>query len=96
MDGFGNIVTAVVNIQDDAEAAMADAKRYLDLYYGANYTPERPHAWGPIGTPARCAAWIERFAGSACQGFTFRLAATGDAAARLRRLTEEVLPLVKG
>lgn len=44
MVGFGNIVTAVLNIQDDADAAVADAKRYLDLYYGANYTPERLHA----------------------------------------------------
>jgi alkanesulfonate monooxygenase SsuD/methylene tetrahydromethanopterin reductase-like flavin-dependent oxidoreductase (luciferase family) len=92
MNGFGNIVTAVVNIQDDQDAAVADAKRYLDLYYGADYTPERLHAWGPIGTPAQCAAWIARFAGSGCQGFTFRLATMGDAMAQLRRLTEEVLP----
>jgi len=93
MDGFGNIVTAIVNIQDDADAAMADAKRYLDLYYGADYTPDRLRAWGPIGTPAGCAAWIRRFAGSGCQGFTFRLATMGDASVQLQRLTEEVLPL---
>ena len=94
MRGFGNIVTAVLNIQDDTETAVADAKSYLDTYYGANYTPERLHAWGPIGTPEICAAWIGRFAGTACQGFTFRLATRGDAMAQLRRLTEEVLPLV--
>ena len=96
MRGFGNIVTAVLNIQDDTETAVADAKSYLDTYYGANYTPERLHAWGPIGTPEICAAWIGRFAGTACQGFTFRLATRGDAMAQLRRLTEEVLPLVGG
>jgi alkanesulfonate monooxygenase SsuD/methylene tetrahydromethanopterin reductase-like flavin-dependent oxidoreductase (luciferase family) len=94
MNGFGNIITAVMNIQDDEEAAMADAKRYLDLYYDADYTPERLRAWGPIGSPARCAAWIDRFRGSGCQGFTFRLATMNDAEAQLRRLTEEVLPLV--
>jgi alkanesulfonate monooxygenase SsuD/methylene tetrahydromethanopterin reductase-like flavin-dependent oxidoreductase (luciferase family) len=92
---FGNIVTAVVNIQDDAGDAMTDAKRYLDLYYGANYTPERLHAWGPIGTPAQCAAWIQRFRGSGCEGFTFRLATMGDAASQLKRLTEDVLPLIQ-
>lgn len=92
IDGFGNIVTAVLNIQDDADAAMTDAKRYLDLYYGADYTPQRLHAWGPIGTPEACAAWIRRFHGTGCQGFTFRLATMGDAMAQLRRLTEEVLP----
>ncbi len=94
MDGFGNIVTAVVNIQDSRGAAVADAKQYLDLYYGADYTPEWLHAWGPIGTPAECAAWIRRFKGTGCAGFTFRLAAMGDTMARLRRLTQEFLPLV--
>jgi alkanesulfonate monooxygenase SsuD/methylene tetrahydromethanopterin reductase-like flavin-dependent oxidoreductase (luciferase family) len=93
MSRFGNIVTAVLNIHDDPDAAMADAKQYLDRYYGANYTPERLHAWGPIGTPAQCAAWIRRFHGSGCQGFTFRLATSGDAMRQLQRLTEEVLPL---
>ena len=93
LTGFGNIITAVLNIQDDAEAATADAKRYLDLYYGADYTPERLHAWGPIGAPAACAAWINRFRGTGCQGFTFRLATMGDATEQLRRLTQEVLPL---
>jgi alkanesulfonate monooxygenase SsuD/methylene tetrahydromethanopterin reductase-like flavin-dependent oxidoreductase (luciferase family) len=92
LTGFGNIVTAVVNIQDDQGAAVSDAQRYLNLYYGANYTAERLHAWGPIGTPAQCAAWIERFRGSGCQGFTFRLATMGDAMTQFRRLVEDVLP----
>jgi alkanesulfonate monooxygenase SsuD/methylene tetrahydromethanopterin reductase-like flavin-dependent oxidoreductase (luciferase family) len=77
-----------------AIAAVADAKRYLDLYYGASYTPERPHAWGPIGTPAQCATWIRRFEGAGRQGFSFRLATMGDAMTQYRRLTEEVLPLI--
>ena len=94
MDGFGNVVTAVLNVGDDADAALADAKGYLDRYYGADCAPERIHAWGPVGTPAQCAAWIARFAGSGCRGFAFRLATTGDAVTQLRRLTEEVLPLV--
>ena len=95
MDRFAaNIVTAVLNIQDEPDAAVTDAKRYLDLYYGANYSVERLHAWGPLGTPSHCATWIRRFLGTGCEGFTFRLATMGDAAAQLRRLTEEVLPLV--
>ena len=50
-------------------------------------------AWGAIGTPEQCASWIRRFQGTGCQGFTLRLATMGDAAARLQRLTGEVLPL---
>jgi alkanesulfonate monooxygenase SsuD/methylene tetrahydromethanopterin reductase-like flavin-dependent oxidoreductase (luciferase family) len=94
MTRFGNIVTAVVNVQADRDTAVSDAKRYLELYHGANYTPERPRAWGPIGTPAECAAWISRFRSSGCQGFTFRLATMGDAMEQPRRLIGEVLPLV--
>jgi alkanesulfonate monooxygenase SsuD/methylene tetrahydromethanopterin reductase-like flavin-dependent oxidoreductase (luciferase family) len=89
---FGNVVTAVLNVQDDADTAVADAQRYLELYYGTRYTPERLHAWGPIGTRDTCAEWIRRFQGTGCQGFTFRLATMGDATTQLRRLVEEVLP----
>ena len=92
MAGFGDIVTAVLNIQDDADDAMSDAKRCLDMYCGANYSPERLHAWGPIGTQDHCAAWIRRFNDTPCLGFTFRLATMGDAMGQLRRLTEDVLP----
>ena len=72
---------------------MADAKQYLDLYYGAAYLP----GCAPgvrLARPAECAAWIGRFHGSGCQGFTFRLATMSDARTQLRRLTEEILPLV--
>ena len=79
MDGFGTILTAIINIQDDTDAAVADATRYLKLYYGARYTPEPLHAWGPIGTPAQYAAWIRGFYGSGCEGFTLRFATMGDA-----------------
>lgn len=94
MDRFRNIVTAVLNIQDDPACAIRDAKQYLDLYYDANFTPERLHAWGPIGTPAQCAAWISKFENTGCQGFTFGLSTMGDTMSQLGRLTEEVLPLV--
>jgi hypothetical protein len=39
MAGF--IVTAVLNVQDDPDAAMTNAKNDLDLYSGADHTPER-------------------------------------------------------
>jgi hypothetical protein len=33
---FDNVLCHHININEDADAALADAKRYLDLYYGAN------------------------------------------------------------
>ena len=32
-----------VNVNDDKEAALADSKRFLDLYYSADYGKERCH-----------------------------------------------------
>jgi hypothetical protein len=50
MTRFGNIVTAVVNVQADRDTAVSDAKRYLELYHGANYTPA---CLGPDRHPGR-------------------------------------------
>ncbi len=94
MAGFGNILCHHVNIGPDADAALADAKRYLDGYYSANYTAERLRSWGVYGPPADCVAALRAFIGSGCQRITFRLATTGDAMTQFRRLTEEVLPFV--
>ena len=93
MGGFDNVLCALVNINPDREAALADAKRYLDLYYGATYTRARLEAWGAFGSPAECAAWIRRYVGSGCARITFRLATMGDAAAQFRLLTQAVLPV---
>jgi len=95
MGGFDNVLCALVNINPDRDAALADAKQYLDLYYGANYTRERLEAWGAFGSPGECAAWIRRYLGSGCARITFRLATMGDAAAQFRLLTQAVLPAVR-
>ncbi len=94
MADFDNVLCHHININEDADAALADAKGYLDGYYGANYTPKRLKAWGVYGSPAQCIANLRGFIGSGCRRITFRLATQGDAMAQLRRLTEEVLPFV--
>jgi alkanesulfonate monooxygenase SsuD/methylene tetrahydromethanopterin reductase-like flavin-dependent oxidoreductase (luciferase family) len=94
MADFENILCHHVNVNDDADAALADAKRYLDGYYNANYTPERLRAWGVYGPPKACIDNIRSFLGTGCRRITFRLATTGDALAQFQRLTREVLPFV--
>lgn len=94
MEGFDTILCHHINIGPDEDAALADAKRYLDGYYNADYTAGRLRAWGVYGPAAHCIASLRRFIGSGCRRITFRLATTGDAMAQFRRLTEEVLPHV--
>lgn len=91
-DHFDNVLCHHININEDADAALADAKRYLDLYYGANYTKERLEAWGAYGSPQHCIAQLRRYRDCGCNRITFRLVTMGDAAAQFRRLTEDVLP----
>jgi hypothetical protein len=41
MAGFDNVLYHHVNVNDDKDAALADSKRFLDLYYSADYSRER-------------------------------------------------------
>jgi alkanesulfonate monooxygenase SsuD/methylene tetrahydromethanopterin reductase-like flavin-dependent oxidoreductase (luciferase family) len=94
MSGFDNVLYHHVNVNDDKAAALADSKRFLDLYYSADYSKERLEAWLTYGPPRDCIAHLQSFAASGCRRITFRISTMGDAMAQLRRLVEEVLPYV--
>jgi alkanesulfonate monooxygenase SsuD/methylene tetrahydromethanopterin reductase-like flavin-dependent oxidoreductase (luciferase family) len=94
MAGFDNVLYHHVNVNDDKDAALADSKRFLDLYYSADYSKERLEAWLTYGPPRDCIAHLKRYAASGCRRITFRISTMGDPMAQLRRLVEEVLPYV--
>jgi alkanesulfonate monooxygenase SsuD/methylene tetrahydromethanopterin reductase-like flavin-dependent oxidoreductase (luciferase family) len=94
MAGFGNVLYHHVNVNDDKDAALADSKRFLDLYYSADYSRERLEAWLTYGPPRDCIAHLQRYAACGCRRITFRISTMGDPMAQLRRLVEEVLPFV--
>jgi alkanesulfonate monooxygenase SsuD/methylene tetrahydromethanopterin reductase-like flavin-dependent oxidoreductase (luciferase family) len=94
MAGFDNVLYHHVNVNDDKDAALADSKRFLDLYYSTDYSKERLEAWLTYGPPRDCIAHLKRYAASGCRRITFRISTMGDAMAQLRRLVEEVLPYV--
>jgi alkanesulfonate monooxygenase SsuD/methylene tetrahydromethanopterin reductase-like flavin-dependent oxidoreductase (luciferase family) len=94
MAGFDNVLYHHVNVNDDKDAALADSKRFLDLYYSADYGKERLEAWLTYGPPRDCIAHLQRYAASGCRRITFRISTMGDPMAQLRRLVEEVLPYV--
>jgi hypothetical protein len=85
-----------VNIGEDSDAALADAKCFLDRYYGANYSKERLAAWLAYGPPHQVGEQLCRYPDSGCNRITLRLATMGDFATQFRRLNEEVLPFVNG
>jgi alkanesulfonate monooxygenase SsuD/methylene tetrahydromethanopterin reductase-like flavin-dependent oxidoreductase (luciferase family) len=94
MSGFDNVLYHHINLNDDKAEALADSKRFLDLYYSADYSKERLEAWLTYGPPRDCIAQLAQFKASGCQRITFRISTMGDPMAQLRRVVEEVLPYV--
>jgi alkanesulfonate monooxygenase SsuD/methylene tetrahydromethanopterin reductase-like flavin-dependent oxidoreductase (luciferase family) len=94
MSGFDHVLYHHINVNDDRDAALADSKKFLDLYYTANYSRERLEAWLTYGTPRDCIEHLKRYKANGCRRVTFRISTMGDPMAQLRRVTEEVLPFV--
>jgi alkanesulfonate monooxygenase SsuD/methylene tetrahydromethanopterin reductase-like flavin-dependent oxidoreductase (luciferase family) len=94
MAGFDNVLYHHINVNGDTVAGLADSKKFLDLYYGADYTKERVKSWLTYGSPAECIADIKRYKDAGCRRMTFRISTMGDPIAQFKRLAEEVLPYV--
>ena len=94
MASFDNVLYHHINVNDDKDAALADSKRFLDLYYSADYGKERLESWLTYGPPRDCIAHIRQFKACGCRRITFRISTMGDPMQQLRRLADEVLPYV--
>jgi len=94
MSGFDHVLYHHINVNDDRNAALADSKTFLDLYYTADYSKERLEAWLTYGTPRDCIEHLKSYKAHGCRRVTFRISTMGDPIAQLRRVTEEVLPFV--
>lgn len=89
-----NVLYHHINVNDDREAALADSKQFLDMYYGANYSRERLEAWLTYGTPKDCIEHLRQFRDSGAKRITVRISTMGDATEQFRRMAQEVLPFV--
>jgi alkanesulfonate monooxygenase SsuD/methylene tetrahydromethanopterin reductase-like flavin-dependent oxidoreductase (luciferase family) len=82
-----------VNIGPDRAACLADAKRFLDAYYGPVFSEPMVEAWTAAGTPEQCAEHLAQLAAQGATRVTLR-ATSWDQAGQFRRLVDEVLPAV--
>ncbi len=94
MSRFDNVLYHHININEDRDAGLADSKKFLDLYYSANYSKMRLESWLTYGSPKECIADIRRYKDTGCARMTFRLSTMNEPAHQLRRLAEEILPYV--
>lgn len=91
---FDHVLYHHINIGEDPEACLEDSKKFLDLYYGTNYTRERLEGWLTYGSPKACIEDLKKWKAAGCKRITFRISTMADPMTQLRRLTEEVLPFV--
>ncbi len=91
---FDHVLYHHINVGEDAEACLADSKRFLDIYYGADYTRERLEGWLTYGPPQRCIDDLKRWKDVGCKRITFRISTMGDPMEQMKRITEAVLPYV--
>src|SRR6266540_4105210 len=94
MSRFDNVLYHHINVNADKQEALADSKKFLDLYYSADYTQARLESWLTYGSPRECVEHIKRFKASGCRRITFRISTMGDPMQQFRRVVEDVLPYV--
>jgi len=94
MSGFDNILYHHINVNEDKADALEDSKRFLDLYYSADYTKERLESWLTYGSPRDCIEHLKTYKASGCRRVTFRISTMRDPMSQFRRVVEEVLPYV--
>ena len=90
-DDFEVAVYYNINVNEDRDAALAEAKRYLDAYYTTDYSEAALNLWAAMGSPEECAADIRRYIEAGATTITLRLCSYGQQH-QYRRVTEEVLP----
>jgi alkanesulfonate monooxygenase SsuD/methylene tetrahydromethanopterin reductase-like flavin-dependent oxidoreductase (luciferase family) len=82
-----------INVNSDREAAMAETKKFLDLYYTANFTPERIDQWAAVGSVEHCVESLRAWKHTGIGEITLRLC-SWDQASQFDKVVNEVLPRV--
>jgi alkanesulfonate monooxygenase SsuD/methylene tetrahydromethanopterin reductase-like flavin-dependent oxidoreductase (luciferase family) len=88
---FPNIVYHNININDDAEAAYQESKKFLDAYYGPVFAEPQVRSWTAMGSPTKCIEQIQTLIANGAQSITLRITAW-DQWGQYRRLVDHVLP----
>jgi alkanesulfonate monooxygenase SsuD/methylene tetrahydromethanopterin reductase-like flavin-dependent oxidoreductase (luciferase family) len=85
----------MINLQNDADTAKSEAKRFLDKYYMTDTTPETMDAWGAYGTSVDVIARIEKYRSAGLDVPILRFASF-DQKGQMERALKELLPQLVG
>jgi alkanesulfonate monooxygenase SsuD/methylene tetrahydromethanopterin reductase-like flavin-dependent oxidoreductase (luciferase family) len=90
---FPNVEYHNVNVNDDAEEAVRESKKFLDAYYGPVFAEPVVRAWTAHGPPEKCIEDIRALREAGAKSITFRIT-SWDQRGQYERLVREVLPHV--
>ena len=80
-----------VNLTEDIDAATAESKKFLDLYYTADFPIQHVQGWTSQGTPEQIVERLKRYEEIGFDGVTLRITSWNQRE-QLDRLIKEVLP----
>ena len=92
-DNIGRCLYISVNLNDDANGALAEGDRYMQAYYSIPYDVISKNLLCVFGTVRKCIDTIRAYRESGADYFIVRFASP-DQARQMARFTEEVLPAV--
>ncbi|CAN5503040.1 LLM class flavin-dependent oxidoreductase [soil metagenome] len=91
--GFETHLYHNINVNEHKEAALDESKRFLDVYYTADYDRDFVDSWVATGSPEQCIEHLRVYKEMGIDELTLRV--TGwDQFGQLERVIEEVLPHV--
>jgi alkanesulfonate monooxygenase SsuD/methylene tetrahydromethanopterin reductase-like flavin-dependent oxidoreductase (luciferase family) len=91
MRDFAATFYMTVNLNEDEEAARAEADAWIRAYYGVNFWGDR---WGPFGAPRRVVERAREYIAAGATDVAFRFAAR-DQLSQLESFAREVLPALR-
>jgi alkanesulfonate monooxygenase SsuD/methylene tetrahydromethanopterin reductase-like flavin-dependent oxidoreductase (luciferase family) len=83
-----------INVQDDRDAALTEAKRFIDTYYTTDVAAARLDTWTATGTPEQCVEHLHAIEELGFDEVTVRIA-SWDQVGQFGRLVNEVIPLYR-
>lgn len=93
-DGFETHLYHNVNINESQSQAYEESKRFLETYYGEEFSPARIRRWCALGSPDECIEHLLEYKRLGFSEVTLRLT-SWDQEAQFQRLAAEVLPALK-
>jgi alkanesulfonate monooxygenase SsuD/methylene tetrahydromethanopterin reductase-like flavin-dependent oxidoreductase (luciferase family) len=84
-----------INVNEDRDAALAEAKTFLDAYYTSKFSPQFVEQWTVAGGPKECADQLRAYAAAGLGHMALRLASWKQRS-QLARFLGEVVPALGG